>query len=233
MYKKVSNIADRQSIEKELGVPFKYPKLYNSSLVVNGIQESTLSVVTLDNPTTISYAIWGLLPLNYKDEWVDFQNAYETLTIPKENLITNNIFKEPFLNRRCLIVLTGFFTSYFYNGTVYPYYVYLPSEKPFCVAGIYNTLEDGFITCSMILKESMGMIKDIQNLDSKMPLTIPQRFRDTWLDSSADIGEINNLLDKSNELDFKAHPIAKEFFKNEISFDSMLEPVSYKNIPSI
>ncbi|MBQ0733380.1 SOS response-associated peptidase [Aquimarina celericrescens] len=231
MYKKISNIAERELIERELGISYKFPRLYTPNSVIDGTEEATLSVITMHNPNHISYAIWGLLPTNYEGEWSDFQKVLDTLNICKDNLNTNGIFKEPYLERRCVIIVTGFYIYHLYKGSLYPYYVYLDAKKPFYIAGIYNILNDGFITCSMIMTEASGIVGDIQNLNAKMPVFISESFNDTWLGKQTTIDEIDYILDNPENLNLKAHPIAKEFFKNDISYDSMLDPVYYEGIP--
>ncbi|KAA1242708.1 SOS response-associated peptidase [Aquimarina sp. RZ0] len=233
MYKKISNIAEREFIENELGIKYKFPRLYTPSSVIDGTQEATLSIITMDNPDHILYAIWGLLPDNYEGEWSDFQKALDTLNVPKENLHSRGIFKEPYYKRRCLIIVTGFFIYHLYNGTLYPYYVYLDDKKPFYIAGIYNILDDGFITCSMLMTKTTGIVNKIQNLNTTMPIFVPNNLSDIWLNSKTDMDEIDYILNLPNALKLKAHPIAKEFFKNDISYESMLKPVYYEGIPLV
>ncbi|WP_211074626.1 SOS response-associated peptidase family protein [Aquimarina sp. MMG016] len=231
MYKKISNIAERELIEKEFGISYKFPKLHSPSPILDGSEECTLSIITMDNPAFISYGIWGLLPKNYVDEWSDFQKIFNTLNISKEYLSKTRMFSEAYNQRRCIIIVTGFFIYHLHNGSFYPYYVYLSSKKPFYLGGIYNTLEDGFITCSIVTTKAKGIIKDIQNLNDTMPLLIAKESKKAWLDPDSEISEIDLLLNNPVDLDFCAHPIAKEFFKNDISYDSMLSPVYYKDIP--
>lgn len=231
MYRKISNIAEKELIEKELNVTYKFPKLYTTSSVIDGTEESTLSVVTSENPNEVSYAIWGLLPASYTDEWSEFQKAFSTLTVHKDHLDSNKIFREPYQNRRCIIIITGFFIYHLHKGSLYPYYVYLNTKKPLYVAGVYNTLDDGFITCSMVMSKANGIVEKIQNLNSTMPLFVSGDYLNTWLNSDASKVDIDNILNSSCELELKSHPIAKEFFKNDIEYDSMLEPVFYEDIP--
>ncbi len=233
MYKKISNISERELIEKELGIKYKFPRLYTPSPVIDGTQETTLSVITMNQPDHISYAIWGILPNNYEGEWSDFQKVMNTLNISKESIHSNGIFEEPYRERRCLIIVTGFFIYHLYKGSLYPYHVYLDAKKPFYLAGIYNTLDDGFITCSMLMTEATGIVSKIQNLNATMPILIPEKLNNLWLDPNADQGEIDYILNSHNALELSAHPIAKEFFKNDISYESMLEPVYYEGIPLV
>ncbi|MFD2565120.1 SOS response-associated peptidase [Aquimarina rubra] len=232
MYKKISNIAERELIEKEVGVRYRFPKLHTPTPVLDGSEECTISIITMDNPHYISYGIWGILPSDYKEEWSDFQKVYNTLHLPKESLNSNGIFQEPYQQRRCIIIVTGFFVYHLYQGSFYPYYVYLKNKKPFYIAGIYNVLDDGFITCSMLMTRATGIVETIQNLNTSMPIIISKNSLNTWLNEETSTEELNHILDNSNTSELCAHPIAKEFFKNEISYDSMLSPVFYKGIPN-
>ncbi|WP_027394629.1 SOS response-associated peptidase [Aquimarina latercula] len=232
MFKKIANEAEREVIEEEVGFNFKFPKLYSPRRVIDGSEESTISIITTENPDYISYGIWGLLPHDYKDEWNDFQKVYNTLQIHTEQLDTNQLFRDSFKNRRCVIIITGFFVYHLSNGSLYPYYVYQKNKKPFFIAGVYNTLDDGFITCSMLTSTSTGVVKAIQNLNSTMPIIISKKTLKNWLNTETEMTEIDHILRTSSSSELEAHTIAKEFFKNDISYESMLAPVYYKNIPT-
>ncbi|WP_378175523.1 SOS response-associated peptidase [Aquimarina sp. SS2-1] len=231
MYKKISNIAERELIEQEVGVRYRFPKLHTPTPVIDGSEESTISIITSENPDCISYGIWGILPDNYKEEWSDFQKVFNTLHITKDRLNSNGIFQEPYQKRRCVIIVTGFFIYHLYNGSLYPYYVHQSNKKPFYLAGIYNVLDDGFITCSIIMTKATGVIETIQNLDNTMPVIVHKTFLKTWLNPSTTKEDLDYILGSSKLSNLKAYPIAKEFFKNDISYDSMLSPVYYNGIP--
>jgi len=230
MYYKLSNIAERRLIEEEFGIAFKHPKLYQPCPVINGFNEEILPVITAKQPDFILYAIWGILPEQYEDDWAEFQKITNTLNVTEDSINSDIWYAGAFYARRCLIITTGFFTSYISNGTVYPYYVHLPHEKPFCMAGIYNELEDGFLTTSLILSNTDNFVGRIENTSNYMPLIIPELFYDEWLDLSTPIDRVKQILGKQVRGKLKAHTIEKEFYKNDILYDSMLQPVSYKNI---
>lgn len=231
MRRKLSNTAERFVIERGLGRDFRFPKLYQSHTVINGSEETLLPVITIDRPDIIDFAIWGMLPSDYKDEWADFQNILETLTVPKEEILTSSFYKQPLLERRCLVVITGFFSYHLHEGVLYPYHIYVKKNSPFCVAGIYNILEDGFITCSIITRKVTDHLKDIQNVNGTMPLIVPRLSQNTWLNPELKKESIIDILDQNEEHVLKADPIAKELFNQNISFDSMLAPVHYNNVP--
>ena len=229
---KLSNTAERELIERELKMTFKFPNLYQPEMIINGSEESLLTVITSNNSEILNYAIWGLLPKSYKEEWSDFQSVFNSLTVNRDEVVSSSLYKNSFYKSRCLIVVTGFLISHLYKGTIHPYIVYHKQEKPFCLAGVYTVLEDGFITCSLIMKESSHIVKRIQNLNSTMPVVLNKSQQKKWLSKNTPSHELLNLMDNVSEIkNFKAHPVAKEFIKNSISFDSMLEPVYYKGLP--
>lgn len=229
MYYKLSNTAAREEIEFEFDSLFRYPKLYEPVSVINGLEETSLPIITADDQNSISFGIWGLLPERYNDDWKVFQNTINTLNIPSENITFNHWTDICLKNRRCLVLITGFFASYLHEGDIYPYYVYSRDKKPFSVAGIYNQLEDGFVTVGIIIVPPNGLIKKIQNIDFGMPLALDKEKQQIWLGNE----EVDNLISEPCNFDLIAHPIAKELFNKGISYDSMLEEVEYEHIPKV
>ncbi|WP_422082050.1 SOS response-associated peptidase [Ulvibacterium sp.] len=231
MYFKLSNIAKREQMERLFEVSFKHPNLYRPEVVINGLNESNLPVITSLEPHTISLAIWGLLPKGYHEDWSIFQNSSNTLNIDESQLDSDLWFVSAFEQRRCLILVTGFFTSYLRNGEVYPYYVGLKSEAPFFLAGIYNVLDDGFITCSLLVGKANEYVKRFQNVVDHMPIIIGQSKADQWLDRDTPLEQAKSLVRAPQKFNLRANPIAKEFFNRNISYDSMLEPYDYPDLP--
>lgn len=230
MFYKLANTASKEHIEKEFNAEFKYPNIYESNPLINGFKEESVCIITEDEPKQIVPGIWGLLPEDFEEDWFVFQNVNNTLNFDESMLNSNEINNEHFHSKRCLIVITGFFTSYIKNGTLYPYYVYTKLDKPISVGGLYNKLKDGFRTCTILLSEANSFIREIHNINIKMPLIIPEKFRDSWLNNDENIN-FKNFVHASQSIELHAHTIAKEFFKNDIVYDSMLEPVTYKSVP--
>lgn len=231
MSKKLSNTAERRVIERALGRNYTFPRLYQSLTVINGSEESLLSIITAEHPDQIDYAIWGMLPQGYHDDWQGFQNAFDTLSIDSKQLLSVPIYKESFLKRRCLIIITGFFSYHVHKGALYPYHIYKRKNNPFCIAGVYNILEDGFITCAVITKEATGVLAEIQNVNDAMPVILSESNYDEWLHPTSGQEQLLQLMDNTSDFDLNADPIARELFNHNISFESMLAPVAYNNIP--
>ncbi len=86
MFYKISNVATRESIENKFQVSFEFPKLYKPQGLIDGLTESTISIITLADPNKVTYAILGLLPENFEDNWSVFQDVVNTLNVKFDTL---------------------------------------------------------------------------------------------------------------------------------------------------
>ncbi|GEM_PF-609258 len=233
MCKKISNTIDKNTLECTFQATFRYGSLYRKQSVIDGGVECSLSIITQENPSKISFAIWGLLPSTYQDEWSYFQSVYDTLNCTVEELNSTPFFDTCLDNQRCLVLVSGFFIYHLKNGVLYPYYVYHDEGLPISLGGVYTQLDDGFLTVALIMKESDAVIREIQNIENTMPLIIEQKDRSNWLNNTTSTEQIQNQLVSKQDHHLKAHPVAREFFKNNITYDTILEPMDYKNIPKV
>lgn len=191
---KLSNTASLNLLKKEFGVEAKYPLVYKTKLKIDGNKEQLVSVITNENPKQIMPAIWGILPQCYEGSWQKFQKMKNTLHITTDAVFNNVLSKEALLKRRCLIIVTGFYVHYLNGTKVDDFLVEKEASQPFCLAGVYNVLKDGFITCAVINTEINISLKAINNLYNVMPLQIPRLLMDTWLNKEASLSEIRRIL---------------------------------------
>ena len=208
MFYKLSNIASKDSIEKKFHVTFEFPNLYKTQYVIEGLKESTLSIITVSEPDKVSYAIWGLLPESFEDNWSVFQNVFNTLNVKFETLqngsgLFNNIIKK----RRCAIIATGFYNSLLTNGTVEQCHVHLPTYEPFAIAGVFNELSDGFLTCTVVVTAVNRSLKEISNISNLKPLVLNDIELKQWLDSSTSMAQLTKLSEKQCSMDFSFESI--------------------------
>lgn len=203
MFYKISNIANRESIEEKFHVNFEFPNLYKPQGVIDGLKESTISVITISDPKKATYAIWGLLPENFEDNWSVFQDVFNTLNVNIETLENSNgLYSNLLQDRRCVIIATGFFTTWLTNGTVERCHVHLPNYEPFAIAGVFNELNDGFITCSLVVTKISESFKDVPNISNLKPLVLNENELKQWFDTSTSLDEIKKIFDDHNSLDF-------------------------------
>ena len=203
MFYKISNVASKESIENKFQVVFEFPKIYKPQGLIDGLKESTISVITLDDPNKVTYAIWGLLPENFEDNWSVFQDVFNTLNVKFDTLQTaNGIYNNLLKSRRCVIIATGFFTTVLTNGTVERCHVHLPGFEPFAIAGVFNELSDGFITCSLVITQVSDSFKDIPNISNFKPLVLSEKELKQWFNSTTSLDEIRKLCNEHSSMKF-------------------------------
>ncbi len=224
-------------LENHFAVPFKYPNIYKPAAVINGFNEETLSIITSEEPTVISFGIWGILPQQFQEDWQYFQSFTNTLHINDGMLHSEVWYKNALEHRRCLILVTGFFTAYLRKGIVYPYYVGRPSGAPFCMAGIYNYTEDGFITCSFLTVKKDRFMNKVHNISQEMPLILSGYLQRTWLSVNTELQEISKIIHHPNYINLQANPLRADFYKNpnalyDLDSFKLMEREYYKKIPN-
>lgn len=214
MIYKISNIAERKSIEKSFGCAYKHPLLYHPSAVIDGSKESIISIVTLEDPDAISFGIWGLLPSNYMGKWKDFQKAMNTLLVSQKQLRSHKIFSEAFSQRRCLVIVTGFFVYYLTGGELVPFFVHAPEGNVFSLAGIYNRLNDGFLTCSILTVTKPILLQKFRKSAPNVPVIVKKEDQDLWLNTEIDTKYLSHIMgNTANNL--KVHAIEPEHCEND------------------
>ncbi|RAJ25174.1 putative SOS response-associated peptidase YedK [Gelidibacter algens] len=197
MLSRISNTASLKDIEIQLNSKFDYDYLYEPTSIINGFKESSVCVITAQAPDRIQYGIWGILPRGFIDSWKSFQSFHNTLEIEYELIPETSWLFEALTYRRCLIVATGFFTAEFENHKVKTFHNQLKSHDVFCFAGIYNILEDGFMSCS-ILTHSNG--SSHYHLKDPKPIIVAADKYSDFLNQDMPIDDICNTtfeMDKS------------------------------------
>lgn len=231
MITKLSNTAERKAIEREFELDFKYPDIYSPEIVINGAAEANIPIITSRNLSQIELGIWGLMPQDCKEDWEVFQGIQMSLSVTKNQIKKVSWIKKLFKSRRALLIVTGFFSHFYKNGELYPYYISLESGKPFLVGGVFSVLNDGFLSCAVITTTANKFISKFNNLSNQMPVIIPKEKAFDWILSKKTEKFYHSLIDKPANVKLRAYPVAKELFNNNIVYGSILQPVQYENIP--
>ncbi len=107
-------------------------------------------------------------------------------------------------DRRCVILLEGFFVMHYQDDETYPIYITLKDFEPLPVAGLWDvaTINDKeYLTCAIVTQEANEKIHEINNGGERphtMPIILnPENF-DQWLEP-IDQGDYDKI-DKISEL---------------------------------
>lgn len=190
MLSQISNTATKETIEQKLHAKFDYGHLYRPHFLINGLKESSLCIVTSQDSDRIQFAIWGILPKGYKESWKRFQSVYTTLEVELESITELSWLNDALKYRRCLIISTGYFTAEMESQYLQTFHNMSKCQNLICFAGIYNILEDGFMTCSILThydRYSKHLLKDPK------PIIIKEAHYSDYLKSDFKIEDLFNV----------------------------------------
>jgi len=210
-------IEERFDLEVEEGL---YTPRYNCAPSQN------LAVVSSQEPGKLSYFRWGLIPFWAKDPAI----GNRMINARAEGILEKPSFRNPFRQRRCLVLSDGFFewkrgpvssrqsavgskqfTGDDRHGTggKEPYRIVMKNGDLFAMAGIWDVWKDpqgnlirSFAIITTAPNEIMLPIHD------RMPVILPRRLEKEWL-ANDHTGELLNLLQPYPAAEMEAYPVSR------------------------
>ena len=163
----------------------------------NGFDYPELPVITGDNPGSFQFLSWGLIPSWCKPDSIETIRR-STLNARCETMFTQGTYKQPARDKRCLVVIDGYFDHHHHaDKKKYPYYVKLKKEQPITLAGLWDHWVDHQhkierFTFSIVTTRANQTMKKIHNNpemlkrdysdESRMPVIIPEGMESVWLE---------------------------------------------------
>jgi putative SOS response-associated peptidase YedK len=204
---------------------------------------------------------WGFLPpylktreevnrfrFGYKKENGQFQQPLITLnSTSEEMLLPNKIFRDSALNRRCLILSTGFYEwrhifpigkktgKPLKTAVKFPYHVGVKNKDYFFMAGIWQPWKDvetgEYVeTFSIITTAANSLMAQIHNSRKRMPAILSEENAWEWLFGNLTEEQIRSIgMQQFPASEMKVCTVAKDF-RNSPEPDT---PFEYKELPEI
>lgn len=173
---------------------------------------------------------WGLISHLTKDRETilekDKKNWYKNARA--ESIFETWPYKLVISSQRCIIPSTGFFEWHEnLNGSKTPYYIHLPETELFSIGGIWDLWVDQrtgeeILSYVMVTTSANTLMKEIHNSGQnphRMPLIIPDKDIDNWLNPSSQTQDIISLMKPFDNDGLEAYPVDKEFRKLENMFN--------------
>ncbi|MCI1648004.1 MAG: SOS response-associated peptidase [Bacteroides sp.] len=178
----------------------------------------------------IQFFNWGLIPSWTKTVKEAQEIRKFTINARSDNVFDRASFSEPILRRRCLIPSTGYFEWRHERDRTIPYFIYLPNEEVFSMAGIYDIWRDKeagdvFTSFSIITTEANRLTDYIHNTKHRMPVILSKDNEKDWLDPLLSKSDIENLLIPYDADKMDAYIIRNDFLKKVPNDPSILEKV--------
>lgn len=202
--------------------------------------------VILDTKKEIHLFSWGLIPNWIKSpaEAVTISNS--TINARAETMFEKPAFKEAARERRCLVLVDGFFEHHHKNGKVFPYHIRLKNDEPMVLAGLWDEWVDrasGLVrrTYTVVTTRANPMMARIHNNPKasegpRMPLILPKSAEHDWLKpihEKADQDFIESLTQPYNESEMESFTVKKLTGKEAVgNTPAALAPHRYAELES-
>jgi len=219
----------RTEIEERFRRPFKEgSEEFEPRYFFSAFEYPRLPVITQENPNNIELLQWGLIPSWVKDIDHAQKIRSSTLNARAETLLEKPSFRNSLFNKRCLVIVHGFFEYHHSDKEKIPYYIKLKNDKPFGIAGIYdfwkingNDYIKGF---SIITCDANELLGKIHNTKKRMPVILPYDVEDEWISYDKTFNNVKHLLKPIDDNELIAWPINKIDRKNVLSSD-LIKPI--------
>jgi len=148
---------------------------------------------------------WGLIPSWSKDPAI----GNRLINARAETAHEKPSFRNAFRRHRCLIPTSGFYEWLRWERGKQPYFVRMRDGHPFAFAGLWDRWEspdEGVIeTCTILTTTSNAVLAPIHD---RMPVILPPREYDRWLDPSLkDLESLAPLLVPFPPEEMLAYPV--------------------------
>lgn len=213
-------IGERFDIEVEEGL---YTPRYNCAPTQN------LAVISNLEPQKLSYYRWGLIPF-----WArDMSIGNRMINARAESLLEKPSFRNPFRQRRCLVLSDGFFEwkkeaigssslqvyrstgqqvtggGRWEAGSRTPYRIVMKDGGLFAMAGIWDVWKDtawNSIHSFAIITTAPNEL--MQQIHDRMPVILPRQFEKEWL-TNDNTDDLVKILQPYPADEMEAYPVSR------------------------
>ena len=137
-----------------------------------------IAVITNEQPDTLTFHKWGLIPSWSKDLAI----GNRMINARSETAAEKPSFRAAFRRRRCLIPTDGFFEWHKLADRKQPMFIHLKDQPVFAFAGLwevwYSPEGDEIRSATILTTEPNDFMATIHN---RMPVILPPEDYESWL----------------------------------------------------
>ena len=170
---------------------------------------------------------WGLVP-----SWAkDVSGASKLINARAETVAQKPSFREAFKRRRCLILADGFYEWKGEKGSKQPYFIALPSSRPFAFAGLWEAWrgkdaddDREYRSCTII---TTAASESLQAIHHRMPVILQPEAYNVWLDPRIQAAEpLNDLLQHQHVREMQYHRVSKLVNRVQNNSAACIQPIA-------
>ena len=204
----------REYLETQFDAMFLDPDSFEPMFHVSAFSTPYIPILCNEDTKHIQLFQWGLIPFWAKDEKKADEIRFHTFNARAESVFEKPSYRSSIKNKRCLVLVDGFYEWREVSGKKYPYYIRLADKKAFALAGIWDrwvnkATEEVRNTFSIITTRANALLEKIHNIKKRMPVVLRRADERRWIREGLETDEINSMLNPSDEKDMEAYPISK------------------------
>ncbi len=176
--------------------------------------QDQLALIQTSQGTQFKLIRWGLVPF-----WADDLKLGNKMVLARaETVATTAAFRHAFAQRRCLVVIDGFYEWQRVTGGKRPHLIHRTSGEPFTLAGVWERWgppESSLETCAIITAPATDAMQPIHD---RMPVIVAEEDRAAWLGRETPEEVLKELLRPSPVPDLEAYEVSR--FVNDPANDT-------------
>ncbi len=146
-----------------------------------------VAVISNDDPQTLTYFRWGLVPSWSKD----IKIGAKLINARSEEAYQKPSFRSAFKRRRCLIPANGFYEWQKEGKSKTPHFIHLRHGGLFAFAGLWEIWHspegDELRTCTILTTEANALVAPLHN---RMPVILKPEDYGIWLEKGEQPTEV-------------------------------------------
>lgn len=192
---------------------------------------------------SLTFAHWELIPswIVNRESLAESRKKFTTLNATAEKLLESRVFKSAALQRRCLVLSSGFFEWRHWapagskKALTYPYHITVTHRPYFFMAGIWQPWTDRetgetFPTFAIVTTAANTLMEQVHNTKKRMPVILPEAEAYQWIQPNLSEAAISRLAHYAIDSDLlSATPIRKDFR----TAPDPTEPYQYEDLPAL
>ena len=212
----------------------------NATYHASGFDHPSVPVM-IDHSKTIHLFSWGLIPYWVKSPQEAVEISLRTINARAETMFEKPAFREPARNRRCLVMVDGYFEHHHKNNKTFPYHIRMKDDSPMTFAGLWDEWKDetsGLVrrTYTVVTTRANPMMTRIHNNPKleegpRMPLILPEGVEQDWLkpiNEKADQDFIESLVQSYDEGQLESFTVKRLRGKEAIgNKPEAIQPIRY------
>lgn len=183
-----------------------------------------VAVITNDDPSSLTFHRWGLVPSWAKDITI----GNKLINARAETAHEKPSFRAAFRRRRCLIPTTGFYEWKQADGGKLPHFIFLRNTPVFAFAGLweiwYSPEGDELRTCTILTTSANETVRP---LHERMPVILKPEDYAQWLEGGEQPAErLIPLMKPYDPAAIDIYEVSRLVNRATVDTPELIEPVA-------